>query len=108
MFLSLKIWVPITYLSYGTYLFQYYTLNAPQYIPLGFYPEEADWRENWEKNGCGFSLGKAMGLWLFIFILGGVILTHLFSLFVYVYIEKPSVDARRVFKPIATSNQSKQ
>ena len=36
--------------------------------------------------------------YLIIFILGGLIFAHLISLCIYVYIEKPSIDARKVFK----------
>jgi len=71
-------------------------LGVQKFPLLDFYPQEPNWKELWSQNGCGFTTGKSIFLWLFIFI-SGFSLTQIAAMLIYVYIEKPSVDARRVF-----------
>ena len=54
------------------------------------------WAGEWE-HGCQWSLPMIMSRGCFVFLVNGVFCSNLGGLFLYVYIEKPAIEARRVF-----------
>ena len=75
-------------------------------IPGIYQPSKPeDWDEekdgewwNW-KDGCEhFGAGRALIACCFSFLVWGILTSHFISMLVFVYVEKPSIDARKVFK----------
>ena len=57
-----------------------------------------DYMREWRKDGCGYSYFEALLVYLFIFFVGGVLVANIWGLILHIYIERPGIEARKVFK----------
>ena len=93
--LSKKFWVPLATISYSFYVFHlvwiFFTQKYCPWFTLDWVPDDDIYACKWWffKGGIFYYLGTAVQ---------SFILSVLNSVFIYVFVEKPFIDARRVFK----------
>ena len=96
-FLELNFWLPIATFSYSMYIWHYILLTAMDRLVISMAPGLLDSIKNIE---AGYTMTNCIhytGWWVLYFFLG-LIPTFAVSTFSYVFVEKPSIDSRRVFK----------
>ena len=103
--LGWSFWIPFATVSYSVYLIHIYGLTVANLLTTTFLSEaQIQHRLHpddpaYKVKGCPYdSLGAAWARILFVFFLGAFF-SFLFATFLmYLTVEKPVVDARRVFK----------
>jgi len=89
--LSWSIWVPIATLSYSMYLWHMGGLFALKGLSGKFLRPEA------KPKTCTFTYGQFVGRWIYILVVS-LLLCMAIALIPYMLVEKPALDARRVWK----------
>ena len=111
-FLSLNIWVPIAVLSYSIYLFHIYPVmgvNMAHFMNPLFDPDNQektifgkqmiDDNGDWTVKKCPWEKGSNQILYKFLGAFAIVLAASSFiSMLVYVCLEKPGIDAKRIYK----------
>ena len=60
--------------------------------------DDPKWFKKIKEEGTDWSNEKIFGMWLSITIMVGFIATFAVSVLFYVYIEKPAIDARKIYQ----------